>query len=357
MSVNWMRLTPYASSGTFTSRVFDAGSVTGWGAATWNADMPSGTTQVVSVRTGNSPTPDATWSSFSPLASPGASVGANARYLQYRVVSTTSDSSVTPTLRDISFQVSSGPPPPDTTPPTITAVNAAPGANGTSATITWTTNEPSSSRVDYGTSAASLNLTTNDAALVTSHSVTLNTLTPGTAYFFRVRSTDAATNEATSPVTANPPATLHHGQPRHDPADDHRRERGSGRQRDLGHDHLDDERALELARGLRDLGRVAEPDHQRCGPGDLALGHAEHPDAGHGLLLPGPLDRRGHQRGDLAGGGQPAGELHHGQPRHDPADDHRRERGSGRQRTSATITWTTNEPRARAWTTGPRPRR
>ena len=56
--------------------------------------------------------------------------------------------------------------------------------------------------MDYGTSAASLNLTTNDAALVTSHSVTLNALTPGTAYFFRVRSTDAATNEATSPVAA-----------------------------------------------------------------------------------------------------------------------------------------------------------
>ena len=87
-------------------------------------------------------------------------------------------------------------------------MNAAPGANGTSATITWTTNEPSSSRVDYGTSAASLNLTTNDAALVTSHSVTLNTLTPGTTYFFRVRSTDAATNEATSPVAANPPASF-----------------------------------------------------------------------------------------------------------------------------------------------------
>ena len=102
----------------------------------------------------------------------------------------------------------SGPPPPDTTPPTITAVNAAPAANGTSATITWTTNEPSSSRVDYGTSAGSLNLNTNDATLVTSHSATLSSLTPGTTYFFRVSSTDAANNGATSPITADPPASF-----------------------------------------------------------------------------------------------------------------------------------------------------
>jgi phosphodiesterase/alkaline phosphatase D-like protein len=208
VSVNWMRMTPYATSGTFTSRVFDSGSVTNWGTATWNADVPAGTTQALSVRTGNSPTPDATWSNFTPLASSGSSVGASTRYLQYRVTSTTSNSSVTPTLRDISFQVSSGPPPPDTTPPTITNVNSAPAANGTTATITWTTDEPSSSRVDYGTSAGSLNLTTNDPALVASHSVALTGLTPGTTYFFRVRSTDAAANAATSPIPANPPATF-----------------------------------------------------------------------------------------------------------------------------------------------------
>ena len=41
----------------------------------------------------------------------------------------------------------------DTTAPAITARTAAPAADGT-ATVTWTTDEASDSRVDYGTSAA-----------------------------------------------------------------------------------------------------------------------------------------------------------------------------------------------------------
>ena len=206
--LNWLRMSPYSATGTFTSRVLDAGAVAAWGAATWNADVPTGTALGMSVRTGNSPTPDGTWSNFTPLASSGATVGASARYLQYRVSSTSSNGSATPVLRDISFQVGGAPPNPDTTPPTITAVTATPAAAGTSATITWTTNEPGTSRVDYGTSAGTLNQTVNDPALVSSHSVNLPGLTPGTTYFFRVRSTDASTNEATSPVAANPPASF-----------------------------------------------------------------------------------------------------------------------------------------------------
>ena len=42
--------------------------------------------------------------------------------------------------------------------PTITSVTAVPAA-GETATVTWTTDEPASSRVDYGTTAGSLDLT------------------------------------------------------------------------------------------------------------------------------------------------------------------------------------------------------
>ena len=42
---------------------------------------------------------------------------------------------------------------PDTTAPAISAVNAVAAPDGT-ATVTWTTDEPSDSRVDYGTTAA-----------------------------------------------------------------------------------------------------------------------------------------------------------------------------------------------------------
>ena len=87
----------------------------------------------------------------------------------------------------------------DTTPPVISAVTATPAS--TTATIAWTTNEASTSRVDYGTSATNLNLNTTVAGSVTTHSVPLTGLAAGTRYYYRVTSVDPSGNSATSPVT------------------------------------------------------------------------------------------------------------------------------------------------------------
>ena len=89
----------------------------------------------------------------------------------------------------------------DTTPPVISAVTATPGT--TTATITWITNEGSTTQVDYGTSAATLNLSASNPALVSSHSITLTGLTQGTTYFYRVTSVDGSNNSAASPVAPN----------------------------------------------------------------------------------------------------------------------------------------------------------
>ncbi len=45
LSVDWMRMSPYPASGTFESRVFDAGpgQSVNWGALTWDATTPLGT--------------------------------------------------------------------------------------------------------------------------------------------------------------------------------------------------------------------------------------------------------------------------------------------------------------------------
>ncbi|HET9739730.1 MAG TPA: DUF4082 domain-containing protein [Solirubrobacteraceae bacterium] len=96
---------------------------------------------------------------------------------------------------------------PDTTAPAISNVAAVAAADGT-ATVTWTTDEASDSRVDYGTSATALTQNASDAAAVTAHSVRLTGLTPGTTYHYRVRSRDASNNETTAPAAANPPATF-----------------------------------------------------------------------------------------------------------------------------------------------------
>jgi hypothetical protein len=91
--------------------------------------------------------------------------------------------------------------------PAISAVTATPSANGT-ASVTWTTDEASDSRVDLGTNPDSLATGTVNPALVTAHSVPLSGLTAGTTYYYRVRSADAAANAAVSPNPPNPPASF-----------------------------------------------------------------------------------------------------------------------------------------------------
>jgi len=85
---------------------------------------------------------------------------------------------------------------PDTTPPVISSVSANPGSTG--ATITWITDEPSTSQVEYGETTSYGYATPEDTSLVTNHSVTLSGLSPSTLYHFRVKSKDASNNLAVS---------------------------------------------------------------------------------------------------------------------------------------------------------------
>lgn len=86
--------------------------------------------------------------------------------------------------------------PPDTTPPVISNVQSS-NITATSALITWTTDEASNSTVEYGLTT-SYGSTVLNATNVTSHSITLNNLNANTLYHYRVKSTDAAGNTATS---------------------------------------------------------------------------------------------------------------------------------------------------------------
>lgn len=83
--------------------------------------------------------------------------------------------------------------PSDTTPPVISNVVVTPTVDG--AVITWTTDEASDSAVDYGLTA-SYGSTESDINLVTSHEITITGLDPDTLYHYRIRSSDAASNEA-----------------------------------------------------------------------------------------------------------------------------------------------------------------
>ncbi|MEK7561684.1 MAG: fibronectin type III domain-containing protein [Patescibacteria group bacterium] len=85
--------------------------------------------------------------------------------------------------------------PADTTPPTISNVTAS-SITTTSVTITWNTNEPATSRVNYGTTSQYGSSTNTDSNLVTSHSVTISGLSANTGYHYQVVSVDGASNSA-----------------------------------------------------------------------------------------------------------------------------------------------------------------
>jgi len=79
------------------------------------------------------------------------------------------------------------------------------GITQTGATVSWTTDAPSDSTVEYGTTTA-YGQTASAPGLVTSHAVTLSGLNPATRYFVRVTSTSAggAIARATTSFTTAP---------------------------------------------------------------------------------------------------------------------------------------------------------
>ncbi len=74
----------------------------------------------------------------------------------------------------------------DITPPVISGVDIS-HITESSTTMNWTTDEPATSQVKYGTSDAYGSTTLLDDSLTTSHSVTLTQLKPKTTYHFRIR--------------------------------------------------------------------------------------------------------------------------------------------------------------------------
>lgn len=84
-----------------------------------------------------------------------------------------------------------------TTKDTLTITDLVATAQMTTANVTWTTDKPTTSVVLYGTSPDFLPLTATGASDVTSHTVNLSGLTPGTTYYF-VAQSESATVELTS---------------------------------------------------------------------------------------------------------------------------------------------------------------
>lgn len=94
----------YASSGSFVSKVKDTETISTWGRVAWRAEAPAGSRVEVRTRTGNTGTPDTTWSPWSEPhgnAAGEAITSAGARFVQLKV-SLHGKADVSPVLSSVS---------------------------------------------------------------------------------------------------------------------------------------------------------------------------------------------------------------------------------------------------------------
>ena len=84
----------------------------------------------------------------------------------------------------------------DETPPMISELSVS-HITDTSLVVTWTTDEPANSKVEYGETEA-YGTTIASVEMTTDHAIKLSGLIPGVTYHFKVRSQDGAGNEAVS---------------------------------------------------------------------------------------------------------------------------------------------------------------
>jgi hypothetical protein len=102
VTVDWLAMMIFATSGIYESNVKDAGDPRAvWGTLDSVVDTPAGTALVLQTRSGNTATPDASWSGYQPLGAGGAIESPSARYIQYRALLSTANERVTPILERV----------------------------------------------------------------------------------------------------------------------------------------------------------------------------------------------------------------------------------------------------------------
>jgi hypothetical protein len=98
--------TGYPTSGTFLSQIHNSDNVaTEWDTVYWSETLPASTDATVAVRTGDTGSPDGSWSSWTTEFSDTAGniVGLTGQYAQYRLTLTSSDDTQTPLVEDITI--------------------------------------------------------------------------------------------------------------------------------------------------------------------------------------------------------------------------------------------------------------
>jgi len=90
--------------GTLTSKPRDFSLVSRWGKLAWKADTPPATSVVFQTRSGNSETPDDTWSGWSgPMTTAGQIQSPPGRFIQYRAQFKSTDGTTSPRLKEVTL--------------------------------------------------------------------------------------------------------------------------------------------------------------------------------------------------------------------------------------------------------------
>ena len=98
-----------SGTGSFVSRTLDARQMVTWDSVSWEANVPAGASLTISVRGGDSETPDASWSDWQTVDRSGDHIELSSRFVQYRVeLQGSSESAQQPELHSVSITHSAG---------------------------------------------------------------------------------------------------------------------------------------------------------------------------------------------------------------------------------------------------------
>ncbi len=143
----------YVDHGELVSEVYDTKFLSRFGAITWRADLPSGTSVAIQARSGNVGEPDETWSAWSAEQTDPAAARAESppgRFVQYRVKLATRDPQHTPELSSVSLSFRSGNLPPEISRLEIPDVSTADGTSRqTRLNVRWDVSDPNDDELAY----------------------------------------------------------------------------------------------------------------------------------------------------------------------------------------------------------------
>jgi hypothetical protein len=142
----------YATKGTVTSDVLDAKLISKWGALTWKANSPAGTSVSLAVRSGNVAEPDETWSDWSVEQSDPATGKASvpvARFFQYRVTLTSTNPRISPEFRGVAIRYATGNQAPEISSLEVPDLDAANLDNPKKLKVKWTATDANEDELTY----------------------------------------------------------------------------------------------------------------------------------------------------------------------------------------------------------------